>query len=639
MTATVSGQAGPADLTAQPAPPHASGFWTLTLGSLGVVYGDIGTSPLYALKESLSAAAAGGTVSREMVFGIVSLILWALIFIVTIKYVLFILRADNNGEGGTLTLMALAQRAMGHNVLTITLLGMVGAALFYGDAIITPAISVLSAVEGLKLVTPAFDPYVVPLSLAIMLGLFAVQSHGTARVAAWFGPITAVWFALMAVGGLRHIADDPSILAAISPTYGIAFLATHGTAGLLALGAVFLAVTGAEALYADMGHFGRRPIQVAWLGFVLPCLALNYLGQGALLLDDPDKIENPFFLLYPDWALLPMVGMATLATIIASQAVITGAFSLTQQAIQLGLLPRMQIRWTSETEKGQIYVPRVNWLLLAAVLFLVVIFRSSSALAHAYGIAVTGTMVVTAVMAFFVAWRFWNWPFWLAATVITPFLLVDTIFLAANALKIPQGGWMPLLVGAVLVTLMMTWRQGTRIIIDKTRKVDVPLSELVTMLEKSPPHRVKGTAVFLTSDPETAPAALLHNLKHNKILHEQNAVLTVQTEDAPRISDEERVKIEPIGDSFWRIRLSYGYMETPNIPRGLVLLRKQGFKFDIMATSFFLSRRSIRPSAHSGMPLWQDKIFISLAKSAADATDFFQIPTGRVVEVGTQVTV
>lgn len=639
MTATLSSQSGAADLAAQPVPPQASGFWPLTLGTLGVVYGDIGTSPLYALKESLSAAAAGGIVTREMVFGIVSLILWALIFIVTIKYVLFILRADNNGEGGTLTLMALAQRVMGHNVLVITLLGMVGAALFYGDAVITPAISVLSAVEGLKLVTPAFEPYVVPLSLVIMIGLFAVQSHGTARVAAWFGPITAVWFALMAVGGLRHIADDPGILAAISPTYGIAFLATHGMAGLLALGAVFLAVTGAEALYADMGHFGRRPIQVAWLGFVLPCLALNYLGQGALLLADPGKIENPFFLLYPDWALLPMVGMATIATVIASQAVITGAFSLTQQAIQLGLLPRMQIRWTSETEKGQIYVPRANWLLLAAVLILVVMFRSSSALAHAYGIAVTGTMVVTAVMAFFVAWRFWKWPFWLAATVITPFLLVDTIFLAANALKIPQGGWMPLLVGAVLVTLMMTWRRGTRIIIEKTRKVDVPLSELVSMLQKSQPHRVRGTAVFLTSDPETAPAALLHNLKHNKILHEQNAVLTIQTEDAPRISDGGRVRIEPIGDSFWRIRMSYGYMETPNIPRGLVLLRKQGFKFDIMATSFFLSRRSIRASAHSGMPLWQDKIFISLAKSAADATDFFQIPTGRVVEVGTQVTV
>jgi KUP system potassium uptake protein len=611
----------------------------LTLGTLGVVYGDIGTSPLYALKESLSAAAAGGTVTREMVFGIVSLILWALIFIVTIKYVLFILRADNNGEGGTLTLMALAQRAMGHNILVIALLSMVGAALFYGDAIITPAISVLSAVEGLKLASPAFEHYVLPLSLVIMIGLFAVQSHGTARVAAWFGPITAVWFALMALGGILHLADDPSILAAISPTYGIAFLATHGTPGLLALGAVFLAVTGAEALYADMGHFGRRPIQTAWLGFVLPCLALNYLGQGALLLADPGKIENPFFLLYPEWALLPMVAMATVATIIASQAVITGAFSLTQQAIQLGLLPRMEIRWTSETEKGQIYVPKVNFLLLLAVLFLVIMFRSSSALAHAYGIAVTGTMVVTAIMAFFVVWRFWKWPLWASVAMIVPFLLVDMIFLAANALKIPQGGWMPLLVGALLVTLMMTWRRGTRILFEKTRKVDVPLLELIGMLEKSQPHRVRGTAVFMTSDPDTAPAALLHNLKHNKILHEQNVVLTVKTEDAPRVADNERVRIEPLGDSFWRATMSFGYMEAPNVPRGLALLRKQGFKFDIMTTSFFVSRRSIRPSVHGGMPFWQDKLFISLAKSASDATDFFQIPTGRVVEVGTQVTV
>ncbi|QRM34397.1 potassium transporter Kup [Microvirga sp. VF16] len=639
MTATASSQPSPAEPTAQPAAPHASGFWTLTLGTLGIVYGDIGTSPLYALKESLSAAAAGGTVAREMVFGIVSLILWALIFIVTVKYVLFILRADNNGEGGTLTLMALAQKAVGHNILIIALLGMIGAALFYGDAIITPAISVLSAVEGLKLVTPTFEPYVVPFSLVIMIGLFAVQSHGTARVAAWFGPITGLWFALMALGGILHIADDPGILQAISPTYGIVFLATHGTAGLLALGAVFLAVTGAEALYADMGHFGRRPIQVAWLGFVLPCLALNYLGQGALLLADPTKIENPFFLLYPEWALLPMVAMATLATIIASQAVITGAFSLTQQAIQLGLLPRMEIRWTSETEKGQIYVPRVNWLLLAAVLLLVIVFRSSSALAHAYGIAVTGTMVVTAVTAFFVVWRFWQWPAWLAAAVIAPFLAVDAIFLAANALKIPQGGWMPLLVGGLLVMLMMTWRRGTRILFEKTRKVDVPLLELVTMLQKSQPHRVKGTAVFMTSDPDTAPAALLHNLKHNKILHEQNVVLTVRTEDAPRVADDERVRIEHLGDSFWRATMAFGYMEAPNIPRGLVLLRKQGFKFDIMTTSFFVSRRSIRPSVHGGMPFWQDKLFISLAKSASDATDFFQIPTGRVVEVGTQVTV
>src|SRR4051794_19374696 len=467
MTAAASSQARPAEPAAQPAPPHASGLSILTLGTLGVVYGDIGTSPLYALKESLSAAAAGGLVTREMVYGIVSLILWALIFIVTIKYVLFILRADNNGEGGTLTLMALAQKAMGHNVLIITLLGMVGAALFYGDAIITPAISVLSAVEGLMVASPAFEHYILPLSLVILVGLFAVQSHGTARVAAWFGPITAVWFVLLAIGGLVHIADDPSILAAISPTYGIVFLSTHGKAGLFALGAVFPAVTGAEALYADMGHFGRRPIQTAWLGLVLPCLALNYIGQGALLLADPAKIENPFFLLYPEWALLPMIGMATLATIIASQAVITGAYSITQQAIQLGLLPRMEIRWTSETEKGQIYVPRINALLLVAVIFVVVMFRSSSALAHAYGLAVTGTMVVTAVMAFFVVRRFWKWSFWASAAVILPFVVVDTIFLAANALKIPQGGWMPLLVGAALVVLMLTWRRGTRILLEK----------------------------------------------------------------------------------------------------------------------------------------------------------------------------
>jgi KUP system potassium uptake protein len=619
--------------------PQPSNFWTLTLGTLGVVYGDIGTSPLYALKESLSAAADGGAVRPGMIFGVVSLILWALIVIVTIKYVLFILRADNNGEGGTLTLMALAQRAMGHNVFLITLLGMIGAALFYGDAIITPAISVLSAVEGLTIASPAFEQWVLPLSLAILVALFAVQSRGTARVAAWFGPITGIWFVLMAIGGLRHIADDPAILAAVSPVYGIAFLASHGVAGLFALGAVFLAVTGAEALYADMGHFGRRPIQTAWLAMVLPCLALNYVGQGALLLADPSRIENPFFLLYPDWALLPMVVMATIATIIASQAVITGAFSITQQAIQLGLLPRMEIRSTSETERGQIFVPKINLLLLAAVLLLVVMFRSSSALAHAYGLAVTGTMVVTAVMAFFVVWRCWNWSLWASVAVIAPFLVVDLVFLGANALKIPQGGWMPLLVGGLLVLVMATWRRGTQILFEKTRKADVHLAELVEMLAKSPPHRVKGTAVFMTSDPEIAPAALLHNLKHNKILHEQNVILTVRTADAPRVMDDQRARIEPLGDSFWLATLTFGYMEAPNIPRWLALLRKKGVRFDIMATSFFVSRRSIRPSRRGGMPFWQDKLFIGLAKSSSDATDFFQIPTGRVVEVGTQVTV
>jgi KUP system potassium uptake protein len=639
MIATTPAEALSSEATAKPSSEHASAFWKLTLGSLGVVYGDIGTSPLYALKESLSSAAAGGTLTREMIFGIVSLILWALIVIVTVKYVAFILRADNRGEGGTLTLMALAQRAMGHDVPVVVLLGMAGAALFYGDAIITPAISVLSAIEGLALVTPAFERYVLPLSLVILIGLFAVQSHGTARVAAWFGPITAVWFALLALGGLHHIADEPGILAAVNPFYGLSFLVHHGTAGLLALGAVFLAVTGAEALYADLGHFGRRPIQTAWLGLVLPSLALNYLGQGALLLADPSKLENPFFLLYPDWALLPMVGMATLATIIASQAVITGAFSLTQQAIQLGLLPRMEIRWTSETEKGQIYVPRIHALLLVAVILLVVTFKSSSALAHACGIAVTGTMVVTAVLAFFVVWRCWRWPLWAAVAIVAPFLFVDVIFLAANALKIPQGGWMPLVVGGGLILVMMTWRRGTRILAEKMRKMDVPLDELIGMLEKSQPHRVKGTAIFLTSEPDLTPSALLHNLKHNKILHERNVVVTVTTEDTPRVMPQDRVSVELVGANFWRVRMRFGYMETPNIPRALALLRKQGFALDLMATSFFLSRRSIRPAVRSAMPIWQDMLFIGLAKTATDATDFFQIPTSRVVEVGTQVTV
>src|SRR3954463_15563161 len=442
---------------------HArAGFWTLTLGSVGVVYGDIGTSPLYALKEGPAPAAAGGALTREMVLGVMSLMLWALIVVVTLKYVLLIMRADNNAEGGTLALMALLQRVMGRNVFTVSVLGMAGAALFYGDAIITPAISVLSAVEGLKLATPAFEPFVIPLSLAILIGLFSVQSRGTAAVAAWFGPITAIWFLALAGGGLMHLVDDPSILAALSPIHGVRFLLGHGHVGLVALGAVFLTVTGAEALYADMGHFGRKPIQTAWLAFVLPSLAINYLGQGALLLKHPEKLEAPFFLLYPGWALLPMVALATAATIIASQAVITGAFSLTQQAIQLGLLPRMEIRRTSETEKGQIYIPRVNWLVLIAVVYLVIVFRSSSAFASAYGIAVTGTMVITTAMAFLVMWKCWRWRPATAALVIAPFLAIDLVFLMANMLKIVEGGWMPLAVGAALMVVMLTWRRGTR---------------------------------------------------------------------------------------------------------------------------------------------------------------------------------
>jgi KUP system potassium uptake protein len=551
------------------AAPRRAGFWTLALGSVGVVYGDIGTSPLYALKESLTAAAAGGALTREMVFGVVSLVLWALIVIVTLKYVLLVMRMDNNGEGGTLALMALVQRVMGHGGALVIGLGMAGAALFYGDAIITPAISVLSAVEGLKLITPALEPYVLPISLAILVALFAVQSRGTAAVAVVFGPITAVWFVAMAVGGLVHLADDMSILGALSPTHGIRFLTNHGMAGLFALGAVFLAVTGAEALYADMGHFGRKPIQLAWIGLVLPALALNYLGQGAMLLAYPERLENPFYLLYPSWALLPMVVLATMATIIASQAVITGAFSLTQQAIQLGLLPRFEVRRTSETEKGQIYIPKVNGYLLVAVVLLVVTFKSSSALAAAYGIAVTGTMVVTAVLAYLTLRHCWRWSAAAAALAIAPFLLIDGVFLSANLLKVHEGGWMPLVVAGALMLVMITWRRGTTILSEKARKEEVSLPELVAMLERRAPERVKGTAVFLSGSPGNAPSALMHNLKHNKVLHEQNVILHVITEDTPRVDEASRSTVERLSEHFLRVTLRFGFMEVPNVPAGL----------------------------------------------------------------------
>ncbi len=627
--------------TSQPLLPVADNknFWKLTLGSVGVVYGDIGTSPLYALKESLVAASGGGGLTPEMVFGVLSLIIWALILIVTLKYVLIVLRADNAGEGGTLTLMALAQGAIGHKVALIPILGIVGAALFYGDAMITPAISVLSAIEGLNLVTPALDPFIVPISLAIIVGLFAVQSRGTASVAAWFGPITAIWFVALALGGLVHIVERPDILAAVNPVNGIRFLTQHGMAGLLALGAVFLAVTGAEALYADLGHFGRGPIRTAWLGFVFPSLALNYMGQGAMLLGNPQAMENPFFRLYPEWALLPMVVLATLATIIASQAVITGAFSMTQQAVQFGLLPRFDIRPTSETEKGQIYIPSVNWLLMLAVLFLVQAFRSSSALAAAYGIAVTGTMVVTAILAFVVAWRCWKWPVWSAALLMAPFIVIDLVFLAANALKIVEGGWLPLLVGGVLLVVMLTWRRGSRLLAERTRRTEVPLDAFVRSIEKRGPERVSGTAVFLTSHPENVPTALLHNLKHNKMLHERNIILSVETVDAPRVDLKHRAVVAKVSDTFTSVRLRFGYMEDPNVPQALPSCREFGVKFDAMQTSFFLSRRSLRPSARSEMPAWQDKLFIWLARRANDASLYFRIPTSRAVEVGTQIVI
>ncbi len=621
-----------------------AGLWGLAVGSIGVVYGDIGTSPLYALREAIVAASGPehGVPDRAAVLGVMSLILWALFIIVTLKYVVILLRADNNGEGGTLTLMALALRAVGRiskAASVVALLGIVSAALFYGDAVITPALSVLSAVEGIDVVTPAFHEYVVPLTVAILLVLFAVQSRGTAKVAALFGPIMLIWFMAIAVPGLIWIAKDPGVLWALNPFYGLDFLLQHGIVGLFTLGAVFLAVTGAEALYADLGHFGRGPIQVAWLAVVLPSLAVNYLGQGALVFAHPKAIENPFFLMYPDWALIPMVVLATAATVIASQAVITGAYSLTSQAIQLGLLPRFEVRHTSAEQAGQIYMPRVNGLLLVGVLLLVAMFRSSSALASAYGIAVTGTMVVTCTMAFIVIWRMWRWSPFAAAALMAPFLLIDLTFLSANMLKVVEGGWVPLALGGVVMLVMYTWRRGTRILFAKTRRLETPLDDLVRILEKKPPQRVPGTAVFLTSDPKSAPTALLHSLKHYKVLHEKNVILSVETMHTPRVEADKRVRLEPVGSTFMRVQLRFGYMEVPNIPKALAIARKLGWQFDIMSTSFFLSRRALRPAPHSGMPRWQDRLFITLARSANDATDYFQIPTDRVVEVGTQVTV
>jgi KUP system potassium uptake protein len=617
-----------------------AGFLALALGAIGVVYGDIGTSPLYAVRESVNAAIGpGGTVTREVVLGVLSLILWSLVVVTTLKYVFILLRADNNGEGGTLALMALARRSVARSSTVILVLGVAGAGLFYGDAMITPALSVLSAVEGLKVATPAFEPYVVPLTALILFALFAIQSRGTAAVSVFFGPICVVWFLALAAAGLFHIVANPEVLLALNPWYGLQFLLSHRLIGLITLGLVFLAVTGSEAIYADLGHFGRRPIQFAWVVFVLPSLVINYFGQGALVLANPKTLENPFFLLYPNWALYPMVALATAATVIASQAVITGAYSITSQAIQLGLLPRMEIRHTSAALAGQIYMPRVNWLLLAGVLLLVVLFRSSSGLATAYGIAVTGTMVVTTMMAFVVVWKLWKWKPWVAAALILPFLAVDMTFLIANLLKVYEGGWITILAGTLIMSLIWTWRRGSRLLFEKTRRQETPLIALVAMLEAKPPQVVPGTAVFLTSDPTCAPTALMHSLKHYKVLHEKNVILTVETASTPRVDISERVRIEPIGKTFSVVILKFGFMESPNVPKALALARKAGWTFDIMSTSFFLSRRSLRPAARSGMPRWQDRLFIKLARTANDATDYFQIPTGRVVEVGTQVTI
>jgi KUP system potassium uptake protein len=614
-------------------------FWPLVLGCIGVVYGDIGTSPLYAFREAVVAAKATSFAGREAVFGVLSLIMWALILIVTLKYVVILLRADNHGEGGIFAIMALGQSVAKRSAPVILGLGIAGAAFFYGDAVITPAISVLSAVEGLRLVSPAFEQFVVPLSLVILIALFAAQSRGTAKVAAFFGPITVVWFIALAIGGLIQLFANPEVLVAFNPWYGIKFIFRHGLIGLTVLGLVFLAVTGAEALYADLGHFGRKPIQAAWFGFVLPALTLNYFGQGALLLQQPDAIENPFYRLYPEWALIPMVILATAATIIASQAVITGAFSLTRQAIQLGLLPRFGIQHTSEAVSGQIYMPRVNWMLLIAVLLMVLLFRNSSNLASAYGVAVTAEMVITSLIAFFVIWRLWGWPMWQVAAVIVPLLVIEQTFFTANMLKILEGAWVPLLMAALVGLVMVTWVRGSRLLSKQTRKHEADLDWLLRRLEAKPPQRVAGTAVFFTADPTAAPTALMHNLKHNRVLHERNIILSIKTEDTPRVPRYERVSVERVSDSFIRVVARYGFMETPSVPKILEQCRRKDLNVDMSATSFFLSRRNLKPTPKSEMPLWQDRLFIALARSAQDATTYFQIPTDRVVEVGTQVAV
>jgi KUP system potassium uptake protein len=616
----------------------AKSLWKLVLGSIGIVYGDIGTSPLYAMRESLHAAGRDG-LTPDDVYGVISLLIWTLILIVTVKYVILIMRADNRGEGGTLSLVALIQQALHRRPAWLLAIGSIGISLFFGDAMITPAMSVLSAVEGLSLVAPGFGPYVVPLTLGIIIGLFVVQHKGTEKVAGLFGPIMVLWFIAMALMGLSHIGDDLSILAALNPLHAATFLVTNGFASLIVLGSVFLAVTGGEALYADMGHFGRKPIRIAWAILVFPALTLSYLGQGALVLSDPEKAENPFFLMAPDWALLPLVLLATAATVIASQAVISGAFSMMQQAVQMGLLPRLEIRHTSDTQRGQIYLPKVNLILAIGVLLLVMTFHSSTNLASAYGIAVTGDMVITSILAFVLFYRAWKWPLWGTIAVIIPILALESLFLVANFAKVLDGGYVPILIAATMGLLMWTWVRGVSHVQRKARENSVTLEALIGMLKKSHPGAAPGTAVFLTSDPDTAPSALMHNLKHNHVLHSQNFIVTVGVSNTPTVRDVDRISIERLSEAFLRIRLTFGYMETPNVPRALVLARKRGEKFDIMTTSFFLNRRSFRSSRNHGLPYWQERVFIALTKSSSDATDFYCLPSNRVVEMGQQLAI
>ncbi|HSN00262.1 MAG TPA: potassium transporter Kup [Rudaea sp.] len=612
----------------------------MALGALGVVYGDIGTSPLYTIQNTFGDVNAAITPDRANILGVLSVTFWLLVMIVSLKYVVFIMRADNKGEGGIMALMALAQRAARGNVRMrwiIMILGLLGASLFYGDGVITPAISVLSAVEGLKVLTPELSHWVVPLTVLILLGLFVVQNRGTSRVGAVFGPVMLVWFATLAVLGISEILRQPHVLLALNPWYGLEFFRANGWHGFLALGGVVLAITGCEALYADMGHFGRNPIRLAWFGYVSPALVLNYFGQGALLLSNPAAIDNPFYRLVPQGLLIPMIVLASVATVIASQAVISGAFSMTREAIQLGFSPRLEVVHTSRQTLGQIYLPWVNRLLLVLVVAAVLGFRSSNALGAAYGIAVTGTMFITTCLALIVARRLWGWSRILVALVGMVFLTIDASLFSANAIKIEDGGWFPLVLGLFAFLIMSTWRRGRDLVLRELKQSGLALEPFIASLAEHPPLRVPGTAVFLTANSNAVPNALLHNLKHNKVLHERNVLLTVETLESPVAEYGERTEITALGHEFFRLTLRFGFAEDPDIPAALQSCSAKGIGFDMMDTTFFVSRESIVASNRAGMPLWRDKLFAFLARNASSATAFFRIPGNRLIELGTQV--
>ena len=613
---------------------------TLTLAALGIVYGDIGTSPLYAIKEVFGSTHHPVPITPENVLGILSLFFWSLIIVVTLKYVSFIMRANNKGEGGIIALMTLALQkgvpGTWQQKLLVTL-GLFGAALFYGDGVITPAISVLSAVEGLEIITPAFKPYILPITLIILVGLFIFQRRGTASVGALFGPVMVLWFAILAALGAAAIIENPSVLAAINPFYAFNFLQGNSILGFFALGAVVLCITGAEALYADMGHFGAKPIQYAWLGYVLPALLINYFGQGALLLADPSAVENPFYLLAPEWGRYPLVILATMATIIASQAVISGAFSITQQAMQLGYTPRLAIQHTSDREMGQIYLPAINWLLLISIILLVVEFGSSSKLAAAYGIAVTGTMLITNILAIAVAIRLWDWSPTRAVLGALPFICIDLGFFLANSVKIPDGGWFPLVFGLVVFILLTTWKRGRELLGERLAADAMQLRPFITNIAESGVERVPGTAVFMTPDPESVPHALLHSLKHYKALHEQVIILSVKVFDVPFVPELDRVEVHRLSGNFAQVVVQYGFKDEPDIPAALTLCAEAGLTLDMMDTSFFLGRETLIPKLGSSMAYWRALIFVAMFRNAGSATAFFKIPSNRVVELGSQV--